>query len=577
MSESLVKEIELLVSKMLDHQLTHSERLRMSELIDQSNECRDRYLDLLDNHEALCEIYPGDVFESSSIQNTVGGNVETAQREHSLLGRFWKLVLAASILLIVASAGYFAGLSKDGETTTSATSSPKPDEPQSEQAIAGHAILTRSVDVVWGGNQERYRQGQILPDGLIELASGFVEIDFFSGATLLIEGPASIDIQSDWAVTVTEGRLRASVPPAARGFVVNAAGSQIVDLGTEFSLDVRSDNARVEVIDGEVELRGGDHHGDHLFTGESQWLTEQGATNRAASWAADRAADLEGRSRVITLSDAKRRGEDAQSRRFELWKQSAKTIAQDDRLIAYYPISGSKPSRLVPNLASPGEDLDGRLVGPVEQTTGRFGNLSRGLDFDRVGARVRTRIDGVFKAFTFAAWVKIDSLDHVYNALFMSDGYETGELHWQIREDGKLMFSVMVDDTRSRRSFSERDNRFVEAAGLAKIYFSDPVWDISMSGRWIHVAAVYDPSAGRVRQFVNGETVGDSKIPDTYRIENLRIGPAEIGNWGQPFRDTPWFAVRNLNGTIDELMIFSEALELDEIADLYKQGVPVGY
>ena len=37
----------------------------------------------------------------------------------------------------------------------------------------------------------------------------------------------------------------------------------------------------------------------------------------------------------------------------------------------------------------------------------------------------------------------------------MSDGYETGELHWQIRNDGRLMFSVMVDDTQGIRHFSE--------------------------------------------------------------------------------------------------------------------------
>ncbi len=57
----------------------------------------------------------------------------------------------------------------------------------------------------------------------------------------------------------------------------------------------------------------------------------------------------------------------------------------------------------------------------------------------------------------------------------------------------------------------------------------------------------------------------------------LRIGPAEIGNWGQPLRTSPWFSVRNLNGTIDELAIFGTALQQDEIQHLYEQGKPLGY
>ena len=50
-----------------------------------------------------------------------------------------------------------------------------------------------------------------------------------------------------------------------------------------------------------------------------------------------------------------------------------------------------------------------------------------------------------------------------------------------------------------------------------------------------------------------------------------------IGNWGQPFRKTPWFAVLNLNGTIDELAIFDAVLSAEGINDLHQQGKPLGY
>jgi hypothetical protein len=88
---------------------------------------------------------------------------------------------------------------------------------------------------------------------------------------------------------------------------------------------------------------------------------------------------------------------------------------------------------------------------------------------------------------------------------------------------------------------------------------------------------VYDPAHRRVSQYVDGKEVSSEVIQDKFFVDTLRIGAGEIGNWGQPFRNTPWFAVRNLNGSIDEMVVFNASLEADEIAVLYEQGKPVGY
>lgn len=280
---------------------------------------------------------------------------------------------------------------------------------------------------------------------------------------------------------------------------------------------------------------------------------------------------------LSSVSDVQRRRASAESDQFAAWKSASQQLRTDQRLIAYYPISESQSARIVGNAASTGSDLDGILVGPVQRTTGRFGAASAGLAFDRPGARVRTRIDGEFQAFTFACWVRIDSLEHRYNALFMGDGYENGEPHWQIRDDGRLMFSVMVDDTQNVRRFDQTSQRMVTTAGLHHVYFTEPIWDISKSGQWFHLAAVYDPARRRVAQYVNGEQVSSERINEEFHIETLRVGPAEIGNWGQPFRKSPWFAVRNLDGTIDELAIFDAALTTPQIESLHEQGKPLGY
>ncbi|MGY8640944.1 MAG: LamG domain-containing protein [Verrucomicrobiales bacterium] len=181
-------------------------------------------------------------------------------------------------------------------------------------------------------------------------------------------------------------------------------------------------------------------------------------------------------------------------------------------------------------------------------------------------ARVRVNILGEFSDFTFATWVRVDSLDRTYNALFMCDSYETGEPHWQVREDGALMLSVMVDDSKPNPGAPN-------AAGLHRVYYSPPIWEMSMSGQWMHVASVYDPAARAVSHYVNGKQISTQEIIDKSFIDTLRIGNSEIGNWGLPSREDPWFALRNLNGRMDEIAIFDAALGEKESATLFKKSL----
>ncbi|WP_231691155.1 LamG-like jellyroll fold domain-containing protein [Aureliella helgolandensis] len=553
-----------LIFKAIDQTATPAEFDRLQDAIEQDHEVRAEYLRAVRLCESLGEIASGAFSVNSSKTDVPVRFAKQNESTHRSLAGGLKLsrfAIAATMLIAVGVATFWFGQQEN--STTNVADKGEQTETIKESQIAGHATLRRSVDLKWTAGGNEYRDGDVLTNGSLQFEEGVAEIDFFCGATLIVEGPAALNIESDWSVEVTSGRLRANVPPAARGFIVRAAGSEIVDLGTEFALEVRAENARVEVIDGEVEIRGGEHNGNHLLTGQRQWLI---GTETPES--------LNG---LSTLDELRIRQENAASERFDTWQALSQKLRQDERLVAYFPIAENLAQRFVRNAAGTGDILDGKLVGPVERATGRFGPKSTGLAFGHPGARVRTRIDREFKAFTFACWVRIDSLEHVYNALFMSDGYETGESHWQIRNDGRLMFSVMVDDTQSVQTFSELEQREVETAGLARVYYSEPIWDISKSGQWFHLAAVYDPVGRRVVQYANGMQVGSEEIIDKFYIDTLRIGPAEIGNWGQPFRKTPWFSVRNLNGTIDELAVFDAALTTKEINTLFENGKPLGY
>lgn len=560
------KAVHDLIFKAVDQTITPAELDELQDAIERHDDVRDAYLNTVGLSQTLTEI----AAESTtlSIEERVqrsGSNIDQADFVRSIgtarepkLGSL-VLVSVASLMLVSVLAFWLGRIELESESETKITEV----DQRPEVVLAGHATLRRSVNLQWADQSSSFRDGEILPNGRLQFEHGIAEIDFFCGATLIVEGPADLNVESDWSVSVAEGRLRANVPPAARGFVVKVAGSEIVDLGTEFSLAVNPESASVEVIDGEVEIRGGQYDGNHLTTGQRQRLIGSEPAESIGP--------------VSTMANLQSLRQNAETARFVEWQRSSQLLVKDNRLIAYFPIAGSQSGRSVPNAASRPDSSDGKLIGPVDVGHGRFGDQSVGLSFSRPGSRVRTRIDGDLQAFTFACWVKIDRLEHAYNALFMSDGYETGEPHWQIRNDGRVMFSVMVDETKSRQHFSEIEGRIVETAGLARVYYSEPIWDASKSGQWIHLAAIYNPADRRVTQFANGVQVGSDEIVDPFYIDTLQIGPAEIGNWGQPFRKSPVFAVRNLNGSIDEMAIFNAALTPDEISQLYEQGRPLGY
>lgn len=558
-----------LIFQMIDQTITPDDFDSLQEVLLRDESVRAEYLKAVSLASTLSEL---SIEQSSGTLNTskadlasgADGIASDGGKPRGLMPGWNQraLALAAALLLSVCGSSYWLGKWNESRQAAMKANPGDSFNSSSESLVAGHASLRRAVDLRWGDGAAEYREGDILPAGLLEFETGIAEIDFFCGATLIVEGPARLDVQSDWTVRVAQGRLRASVPPAARGFVVKAADSEIIDLGTEFALDVAEDGVRVEVIDGEVELRGGKHGGQHLTTGQRRTLSGTVADS------------IEG---LSTVADFLLRRDGAEQERLTQWRRYSRKLRSDERLIAYYSAIESSEGREIVNQAQSGSDRDGHIIGAVERTDGRFGVESSGLAFGRVGSRVRTRIDGEFQAFTFSCWVRIGSLENRYNALFMGDGYENGEPHWQIHSDGRIMLSVMVDDSQEVSHFSELEQTVVTGAGLHRVYYSEPFWDISKSGQWFHLVAVYDPAARWVTQYVNGKQLAREKIADKFHITRLRIGPAEIGNWGQPFRATPQFAVRNLNGTIDELEIFDSALEPAEIQDLYEQGKPLGY
>ena len=108
-----------------------------------------------------------------------------------------------------------------------------------EARSSGVAILTRGVNVVWESASPTPEVGSIVVTGPLSFRSGILQLEFYGGATVVMEGPAEIELKGIDEIMLRHGKLRAKVSPRARGFRVHSPYVNVVDLGTEFGMQVR--------------------------------------------------------------------------------------------------------------------------------------------------------------------------------------------------------------------------------------------------------------------------------------------------------------------------------------------------
>ncbi|HYO25043.1 MAG TPA: hypothetical protein VEQ85_08835, partial [Lacipirellulaceae bacterium] len=106
----------------------------------------------------------------------------------------------------------------------------------------------------------RLRVGQV-----VELDEGLAEITFANGATVLLEGPATMAVDSADKLGLASGRLAAVVPQRAAGFRVHTASLDVFEAGSEFGLWAQeSGAAEVHVFNGLVRADVRDANGQAL-------------------------------------------------------------------------------------------------------------------------------------------------------------------------------------------------------------------------------------------------------------------------------------------------------------------------
>ncbi|MDF1753589.1 MAG: FecR domain-containing protein [Verrucomicrobiales bacterium] len=417
----------------------------------------------------------------------------------------------------------------------------------------GVAVLSAQANAEWRSSVPNFipAKDMTLEPGRYQLNSGLAQIDFFGGAAISLSGPADIELINRNEAILHRGRLRANVPPAARGFKIRSADVVIEDLGTSFGLATREgESAEVVVFDGEV--RTLDTNGESLPVMEGQSARLQSGQSILVKEAS--------RESFPDIADVLTGSDNSSLVNYANWKEDSQIRRNDPRLIAYYDFENlTSVSRRLKNRAGSirKSELDGGIVG-ARVTDGRWPGKTA-LDFRSEGDRVRFQIPGEFPELTICIWVRIDALDRHLNSLFLTDYFDPYEFHWQLSREGALHFASSPTGV---EDLEENTRRF----------FSKPFWNSSRSGKWYFLATSVSRETG-VNHYINGKRTGFSGGTNQGKpLMALRIGKADLGNWSEPIH--PNSKIRTLNGRIDEFALYRAVLTLREIVAFYESGKP---
>ncbi len=192
------------------------------------------------------------------IPGTVPAREEVARRVRHRR-QIWTSGLAAAAVLVLSAVALRLFLVK-------------PQQWSADLAVSPGSVLTTADGTGMTGDR--------LPKNIpLTLSQGVAKLDLPNGVTAVIEGPASFRLTGENAVALEGGHSWFRVPSGAKGFKVTASSVEVLDLGTEFGIDLREDQpAAVHVLDGAVEAvaRSGNGEKIRISAGQACSLAPNG-------------------------------------------------------------------------------------------------------------------------------------------------------------------------------------------------------------------------------------------------------------------------------------------------------------
>ncbi len=407
------------------------------------------------------------------------------------------------------------------------------------------AVIRRVSDAKWPAGVA-HRPGDSLASGKFVLESGRVEIELLSGVQMLIQGPAEMNLHSAMKTELALGTLRARVPKSAHGFCVALHGANVIDLGTEFGIDARKNGpAELHVFDGKVRVE--------RLNGEVLPELKQKQAIEVAYNGQWREIPFREFPPIDDLAKAER---ESAKKRFAAWQAASARLANDPSVLVYYAFEPdpTNEKRLTNRAMRAQPESDGAIVS-AEWEQGRWPG-KYALEYRRPTDRVALELPGRYRTLTYSVWARFDAHPkRKYWGLFYSEPSNSGEAHWQLDENGGIVFGI-------RRG----------PAGYSSA-ISGSILTPATFGTWKHVVTTVDLDAGTVVHYTDGSLVG--RFPAS-GLPSVFFGHSALGNFPNQAAEAYLGSEqdRTFYGRIDEFVLFNRALSPGEVQQLYEEGKP---
>ncbi|MCP4787309.1 MAG: iron dicitrate transport regulator FecR [Fuerstiella sp.] len=507
-------EFRELLEEFLDGQLDESARQRLRNRLHDDADAQQLYLELCEAHAALTWEH-GMILTDAAPKPAASASPSPSSsrrlRVTSAVG-----MLVATLLIVLAWPG------------------PENREPPLTKGEIV-ATLTNRIDAVLTRGQTAWSDNK-LRIGEYNLERGLMEFELESGVTVIVEAPSLLEFRSEDYLVLHSGRLSANVPPEGVGFTVETPEAEVVDFGTEFSVEASAGKSEVHVFAGLVSVRpkaadGGDiAESVELRTAQAVRIAETNSQPAGIDLATDRF--------IRSIKET----EWVYPKLVRRWKP-----------VAYYRMaiqtlglactSGEEPFDYLPEYA--GEVLKGTGQKPP-YAPGRIGMALRiGEQSLGRGGMIPTAPPLPGDAFSIAVWVRLASRPVGAIVVTDFDGAACGR------------YSLQLDPVAGHLQAVVR----TEGESLVEVVEPD---ELSLN-EWHHVVLVCDGQS--LTMFRNGRVVASTPCGQMAPAcdEACWIGTASGG--------------RNLwDGLIDELAFFDRALTNKQVKVLYDavEDLPVG-
>jgi ferric-dicitrate binding protein FerR (iron transport regulator) len=528
LTDKEILELNELCAALVDGTLTQNQKARLSHLLSTSDDARRVYVRTMGLSASL--------YSYASEMQTEKADV-VIFRESAFLAwwrqmrwAFGSLTAAAAVIAILV----WMNLPQKSAAIAS---------PNNEESVA---LLTGAKNCQWVNSSLPVQPGSQLHKGQhLELADGFAEVTFDSGAKVVLEGPASLDVKSAWAAILNSGNLKASVPSQAVGFSISNPNVEVVDLGTEFTMSANANgSADVLVLKGQVEAQSrADAARQPIVLGAKESM-------RFASSGISTAGNVEQKFAQLTKPLALDHFEPPTDIVHWSFNETGGSIFKADAQGGPVNISEARLKEISPGTASDAH------------TAGKWGNA---LKFDgHVYAKASFPGLSGISQHTVAFWVKVAKDAKLSNAYSM--------VAWGVNNEKLGSHPIHIGWNRNPNEGTVGVLRTDYGGGYAM--GSTPLRD----GQWHHIAVILTPNEDadktmEVKQYVDGrlEGEGQSSPPGSAVFKQLTSEKKFSLN------DIVWLGCRvGINGVrterfcgeMDELYIADRALEPQEIVSL---------